>query len=86
MVSLTYIMLTIKWLHLYIGFVKVGGESMEKRKRARRSAPGDISYKTRTIRLRVSEEEYLHFMELADKRGMTLSELIRTGVRLLEIY
>lgn len=59
---------------------------MEKLKRAKRSAPGEETVKTRTIRLRVSEEEYLHYSELAEKRNMTLSELIRTGLSLLEIY
>ena len=56
-----------------------------KLKRAKRSAPGEVS-KTKTIRLRVSEEEYLEYMKLAEARKMTLSELIRTGLQLLKIY
>jgi hypothetical protein len=56
-----------------------------KLKRAKRSASGEAS-KTKTIRLRVSEEEYLEYMELAEARKMTLSELIRAGLQLLKIY
>ena len=59
---------------------------MEKAKKIRRSAPGEPGYKSRMITMKVSEEEYLHYKELAEKRDMTLSELIRTGLRLLEIY
>lgn len=59
---------------------------MEKKKRAKRSAPEEPTYKARMIRARVSEEEYKEFMELAEARGMTLSELIRAGLRLLRVY
>ncbi len=59
---------------------------MEKKKRGKRSAPEEPTYKARMIRARVSQEEYEEFMALAEARGMTLSELIRAGLRLLKIY
>lgn len=59
---------------------------MERAKKTRRSAPGEPGYKSRMITMKVSEEEYEKYKALAEKRGMTLAELIRTGLSLLEIY
>jgi len=59
---------------------------MERAKKIRRYPTGDPAHKSRMITIKVSEEEYLKYKGLADKRSMTLSELIRTGLSLMEIY
>jgi hypothetical protein len=60
---------------------------MVKLQRAKRSAPAEAEkIKSRMITFKVSELEYEEYRSLAEARGMTLSELIRTGLRLLRIY
>lgn len=86
MVALMYIMLSIKVYTYYPEFFKVRGQ-MVKLQRAKRSAPAEADkLKTRMITFKVSEQEYQEYRSLAESRGMTLSELIRTGLRLLRIY
>jgi len=60
---------------------------MVKLQRAKRSAPAETEkIKSRMVTFKVSEQEYEEYRSLAEARGMTLSELIRTGLRLLRIY
>lgn len=54
-------------------------KSTAQYKRAPRSSPKDPSkYKKKTIRLRVSPEEYEVFTQKARDQGLTTSELIRS--------
>lgn len=36
--------------------------------------------KTKTIKIRVSEEEYNNFKKFADKQGVTISDLVRKAI------
>ena len=54
-------------------------KSIAQYKRAPRSSPKDPSkFKTKTLRLRVSPEEYEDFTQKARDQGLTTSELIRS--------
>lgn len=60
---------------------------MAKLQRAKRAEPEEPEkMKSRMITFKVSEQEYEEYKSLAEARGMTISELIRTGLRLLRIY